>query len=203
MTRHFHPATLIGLCFGPMLLAAGIVLFIAPHQLAFGGATGLSIIVQSVTGLPIFLSTLVLSVLVLLLGWLTFGVRFLLKTLFPTLMTPLWLWLMAPLAGFSGPPIAAAMCGAILAGLGVGVVMVVGGSTAGTDTIALVVQKKWRTIPVERTMKMVDTSIILLGLSMYGIETALMSVVVAVIMAETVKKVIRFASSPFFRYQYQ
>jgi|GEM_PF-6329232 len=114
------------------------------------------------------------------------GRQFLVKTIIPTLLTLFYLWLTAPLHTID-PHIAISIFGgALVVGIGVGWVMAVGGSTADTETIALALHKKFNT-PIPPTMKIIDVCVILCGLFVYGWQTALFSVGVAIAMSETVK----------------
>jgi len=129
-SRYFSLKSIIGMLCGPLLLAVGINLFIAPHNLAFGGVTGLTIIIQSLTGIPLPLPNLVLSIAVMLLGWRMLGFGFFVKTVIPTLATPLWLWLTGGLSCFVPHLAVSVICGPLVMGLGVGLVVGAGGSTA-------------------------------------------------------------------------
>ena len=93
--------TWIYLLLGSFILALGINLFIAPHCLAFGGVTGMTIIIKSLTGIPLFASNLFISIIVILAGWLELGREFMIKSVIPTVILPLFLFLTAPLANFS------------------------------------------------------------------------------------------------------
>jgi uncharacterized membrane-anchored protein YitT (DUF2179 family) len=187
---YFTPKNIIGLVCGPLLLAVGINLFVAPHHLAFGGVTGLTIIIQSLTGIPLSISNLALSVLVMLIGWRCLGFEFFIKTIIPTLATPLWLWLTGGLSAIIPHIAVSIICGALTMGVGVGLVMSVGGSTAGTDTVALALHKKFKT-PIPPMMKIIDISVILCGFYVYGWQTALFSVGVAIAMSEAVKRTMK------------
>jgi len=184
--------TLAGLVGGSFLLASGVNLFISPHNLAFGGVTGVTIVIQSLTGIPLAVSNLALSVLVTLVGWRVLGRNFLVNTLIPTFATSFFLWLTDGLTAYSPHTLISIPLGAITMGLGIGIVMAVGGSTAGTDTVALALNKKFNTSGT-LMMKIIDTAVILLGFYIYGLQTSLCSVVVAVVMAETVKRVLKIA----------
>jgi len=192
--------TFVILLLGALILAIGINLFIAPHNLAFGGVTGTTIIIQSLTGLPIFASNLFLSVAVILVGCCVLGRQFMVKTIIPTLIIPFFLFLTAPLSRFAPSMPISAVCGAITVGIGIGLTMLAGGSTAGPDTIGLVLKKCFN-IPITLTMLIIDISVILCGFRVYGVWTAAWSVGVAVLMNITVKSVRDFVSEKVvFRY---
>jgi len=195
-----NPISFVILLSGSLILAIGVNLFIAPHNLAFGGVTGTTIIIQSLTGCPIFVSNLILSVAVILLGCFVLGRQFMIKTIILTLILPFFLFLTAPLSRFTPSLPISAIGGAITLGIGIGLTMLAGGSTAGPDTIGLVLKKCFN-IPITLTMLIIDISVILCGFRVYGIWTAVWSVGVAVIMNITVKVIRDFVSEKkVFRY---
>lgn len=188
------------LLFGSLILALGINIFIAPHNLAFGGVTGLTIIILSLTGFPLFLSNLFLSAIVILIGWFELGRKFMIKTIIPTVILPLFLFLTTPLSKFTINMPMAAILGAIIIGVGISFTIYAGGSTAGPDTIGLILKKRFN-IPITITMLFIDISVIACGYRIYGIETAAWSIGVAVIMNITVKLVSDILSKEtVFRY---
>ena len=184
--KHFSFKNITGMVCGPLLLALGLNVFIAPHNIAFGGVTGLTIIIQNLTGIPLAVTNLALSVLVMFVGWLVVGRQFLVKTIIPTLLIPLWLWLTSWLIVPALHIALSIIGGALLMGLGVGVVMAVGGSTAGPDAIAMALHKKFKA-PIPLVMIVIDTVIILCGLYIFGWQTALFSACVTVILSLTVR----------------
>lgn len=195
-----NPKDVVNLLLGSLILSIGINLFIAPHSLAFGGVTGLTIIIQSLTGLPLSISNLVLSAIVILLGWFELGHGFMVKTIIPTLVLPLFLFLTAPLSIFTTNLPVSAIMGAITVGVGISLTMVAGGSTAGPDTIGLILKKRFH-IPVTMTMLFIDILVITCGYSVYGIKTAIWSIGVAALMNITVKFVRDILSKEIiFRY---
>ncbi len=177
---------LISLLSGSLILAIGINLFIAPHNLAFGGVTGMTIIIQSLIGLPISISNLLLSAVVILIGWLELGHEFMLKTIIPTAILPLFLFLTASLSQLTTSLEISAIIGAVTVGIGVSLTMHAGGSTAGPDTIGLVLKKRFH-IPITVTMLVIDITIISCGYRVYGLTTAVWSIGVAILMNITVK----------------
>lgn len=171
---------------GSVILAVGINLFIAPNNLAFGGVTGLTILIQGLTGIPIFMSNFILSFTVILLGWCELGREFMIKTIIPTLVLPFCLYLTAPLGKYTISLPVSAILGAVTVGVGVSLTIFAGGSTAGPDTIGIVVKKRLN-IPITLTMLLIDILVIICGFSIYGVKVATWSVGVAVLMNITVK----------------
>lgn len=186
ITNKSNQKALLSLLFGSLILAIGINLFIAPHNLAFGGVTGMTIIIQSLTGLPIFITNFVLSAAVILIGWFGLGHEFMVKTIIPTVVLPLFLFLTTPLSKLTTGLETSAIMGAVTVGIGVSITMHAGGSTAGPDTIGLVLKKHFR-IPITVTMLVIDISVISCGYRVYGLDTAAWSIGVAILMNITVK----------------
>ena len=174
------------LLFGTIILATGINLFIAPHDLAFGGVTGMTIIIQSLTGLPIYVSNVLLSAVIIMMGWFELGREFMIKTLIPTTFLPLFLFLTTPLSRFAIDLPLSAIMGAVTVGFGISLTMLAGGSTAGPDTIGLILKKRLG-IPITLTMLIIDILVIACGYHVYGIITAVWSIGVAILMNVTVK----------------
>lgn len=195
--------TWIDLLLGSFILAVGINLFIAPHSLAFGGVTGITIIIQSLTGIPLFASNLFISIAVILVGWSELGREFMVKTVIPTAILPLFLLFTTPLSEFSLNLPLSAVLGAITVGTGISLTIYAGGSTAGPDTIGLILKKRFR-VPVTLTMMVIDILVIMCGYHIYGINTAAWSIGVAIIMNITVKFMRNILSKKIvFRYWYE
>lgn len=190
----------IHLLLGSFILAIGINLFIAPHNLAFGGVTGITIIIQSLSGIPLFASNLFISIAVILVGWAELGREFMVKTVIPTAILPLFLFLTTPLSRFSLNLPLAAVLGAITVGIGISLTIYAGGSTAGPDTIGLILKKRFH-VPVTLTMMVIDIMVIICGYQIYGINTAAWSIGVAIMMNITIKLMRNILSKKIvFRY---
>ena len=174
---------------GSFMMATGIDLFISPHNLAFGGVTGISIILQSVFNVPLYCSSFVLSVTITLIGWKELGLSFMSKTLLPTTLLPVLIFAFGPLKLYSVGLLESVIAGGIIIGIGIGLIIVGGGSTAGPDTIGLILNRKFR-VPIALTMLIIDAIVIMCGFQIYGLTTAMLSVCVSAIMNLTVKKVV-------------
>ncbi len=193
----------IELLLGSFILAVGINLFIAPHSLAFGGVTGITIIIQSLTGIPLFASNLLISMSVILVGWSVLGREFMVKTVIPTAVLPLLLLFTAPLSQFALNLPLSAVLGAVTVGSGISLTIHAGGSTAGPDTIGLILKKRFQ-VPVTLTMLVIDILVIMCGCRIYGIYTAAWSIGVAIVMNITVKFMRNILSKKLvFRYWYE
>ncbi len=134
------------LALGNLLLAAGVMEFVSPCGIILGGATGLALAITHWA--PLQLSTVVLALNVLLFaaGAFVLGKKFALATMAGTLLYPLFLALFEsfPLtvAQMARDPLLSAVFGGVLMGCGVGLIIRSGGSTGGTDILALIINKR-------------------------------------------------------------
>ena len=154
--------TALALLAGNALYSLTVVLFLMPSGLITGGATGIALAANRLTGAPVSGVLLAVNVAMLLAGWALLGRRFALSTLASTFLSPLTLAVWERL--FAGYVLTddLFLC-TIFAGLGIGgalgIVIRVGGSTGGMDIPPLVLQKYFR-IPVAASMTVFDLLIL-------------------------------------------
>ncbi|MBQ7812404.1 MAG: YitT family protein [Bacteroidales bacterium] len=121
--------------------------FLIPNGLASGGLTGLCTIVQYGTGIPVGWTYPVLNVLLLLLGFFVLGKSFGVKTIYVIGLTSVLFEVlpMFPMLEVTDIPdkLLVALVGAALESVGIGMIMLRGGSTGGTDIIAMIINKYW------------------------------------------------------------
>ena len=84
---------------GNAMYALTVVLFLMPSGLITGGATGIALAFNKVTGLPVSGVLFVINVAMLLLGWWVLGRRFALNTMASTVLSPFFMALWERLLG--------------------------------------------------------------------------------------------------------
>jgi len=170
---------------GALFVAIAINLFLGPFQLAFGGVTGISIIVEELFNIPLNLTYYILSIVLLLLGRFKKGKDFFFKTLFASTVIS---FIFIPCTNFLQEftaninIIVAAFTGAVFLGGGVGIILRFKGSSAGPDLIAAMLNKF---IPEQITMLAIDGVIFTCGLIVFGF-TNFYSLIVLVVTPFTV-----------------
>jgi uncharacterized membrane-anchored protein YitT (DUF2179 family) len=156
---------------GVTLYALGWAVFLGPNNMIGGGVTGFSAILEYAFALPIPVTYFILNIVLLLVGTKILGTGFGFKTIYAIIMTSLMLAVtkeMIP-SGFidtfagSESKIVCTILGGIMAGVGIGMSMSQGGSTGGTDIIALV-WCKFRPASPGRVILIIDIIIILSSL---------------------------------------
>ena len=135
---------------GSIIFCMAWTSFIIPNGLASGGLTGFCTILQYGTGLPVGISYPVLNFLLLLLGFLVLGKGFGFKTIYVIILTSVLfdaLPMFPQLEVLMDEKLLVALVGAAMESVGIGLVLLRGGSTGGTDIIAMIINKFWPISP--------------------------------------------------------
>lgn len=156
---------------GVVAYALGWTIFLLPNNLIGGGVSGFSSIVYYATGLQMGVTYFVLNVILLLIGTKILGTGFGGKTIYAIFMTSIMLAIMPKLIpadfihefSLSNGKLICTILGGVIAGCGIGLSMSAGGSTGGTDIIALVWCKFHPASP-GRVILIIDVGIILSSL---------------------------------------
>ncbi|MDR1756789.1 MAG: YitT family protein [Culturomica sp.] len=131
--------------FGVAIYTFAISAFLVPHKIVGGGATGVATIVYYLTGehIPIAVGFLVINVVLLGIGLKILGPKFGIKTIFGIAMCTLLLGFWQPFFPVSlvSDMFMSTIIAGILCGVGIAIAITAGGSTGGTDIVALLVNK--------------------------------------------------------------
>ena len=166
----------------------GWTAFLIPNHLMGGGVSGIATLIFWATGLSTGISIFVINTILLLIALKIIGPSFGIKTAYSIVMASVFMSLQQHfitdpmLAGtmdlFVKDSFLAAIIGGALAGASIGVAFTQGGSTGGTDIIAMIVNK-YRNISQGRVILFCD--IIIIGCSYFvfhSIESIIYSFVV-------------------------
>ena len=152
---------------GVVSYALGWTIFLLPNNLIGGGVSGFASILFYATGLPMGVTYFILNIILLLVGTKILGTGFGGKTIYAIIMTSVMLAVMPKLIpldfihefSLSNGKLICTFLGGIIAGVGIGLTMSQGGSTGGTDIIALVWCKYHPSSP-GRVILIIDIGII-------------------------------------------
>lgn len=156
---------------GVISYALGWAIFLLPNNLIGGGVSGFASILFYATGIPMGVTYLVLNIVLLLVGTKILGTGFGGKTIYAIIMTSIMLALMPKIFpadfihefAFSNGKLICTILGGVIAGLGIGLSISQGGSTGGTDIVALLWCKYYPASP-GRVILILDVAIILSSL---------------------------------------
>ncbi len=164
---------------GAVVQAASMDLFLVPGKVASGGVSGLSIVLNHLTGLPIGMMVLVMNVPLFLLGWRHLGGRrFFVRTIFTVVLYSVLvdLGLLAIRTGPTQNSMLNALYGGVVGGIGMGITFLGQGTAGGTDILARVLARL-RGIPLSQSYLFTDTLVILLAGVVFGWEQALYAMI--------------------------
>lgn len=157
--RRFQDYFFISL--GTMIYAFGFSAFILPHDVVIGGVAGVSTLLFFTLKVPIAVASYGLNLILLAIAYKVVGKNFVMGTIFGTTMISVNLGWCIPLCGdiFHLDPFMSCVIGGVMAGVGIGMCFIHGGSTGGTDIIAAMVSKH-SNVSIGRMMIYVDMCII-------------------------------------------
>ena len=132
---------------GSLIFVMAWTSFLIPNGLASGGLTGLCTIIQYGTGIPVGFTYPTINILLLVLGFFSLGKGFGFKTIYVLAVTSVLFEVlpMFPVLEVTNFPdmLLVAIVGATMESVGIGLIMLRGGSTGGTDIIAMIINKYW------------------------------------------------------------
>lgn len=157
--------------FGLLAYSLGWTIFLLPNNLVGGGVSGFSAILFYATGIPMGYTYFVLNVILLLIALKILGTGFGGKTVYAIVMTSVCLNIFPNIVphefieefAVSNGKFICAVLGGIIAGVGIGISISQGGSTGGTDIIALI-WCKFKNASPGRVILIIDVVIILTSL---------------------------------------
>jgi uncharacterized membrane-anchored protein YitT (DUF2179 family) len=152
---------MIVLCTIPYGIAVNWIL--VPHEVVGGGLTGLCEIIYFATDtyIPIWLSTFVFNLALLIAAFFTVGWRYCLRTLWGVFWFTLWMKILPiPDEPVITDPFMAVILGGLFMGSFLGIVFLNNGSTGGVDIVAMIVNK-FKHLPMGRVLMACDIVVIL------------------------------------------
>lgn len=161
---------------GCFMLATAFVLFITPYRIVPGGVYGMGIILHSIfPNIQVGTFGLMLDIPLLLIAFRIFGNKFGSKTVVAAILTPLMMNTLTWLVGedptlmlngsmnLTNDVLLSCIFGGVIAGTGLGLILRTHATSGGTDIIAMIVHK-YTKLPFARSMLIVDSCVVLLGL---------------------------------------
>src|SRR5512143_781911 len=179
---------------GGVVQAIGLRLFLVPANLASGGVSGISQLVNHYTNWPIGLMVLTGNIPLFLLGWRFLGgPRFALRTALAVLVYSVVTDLLPqlpffPAHGITDDIFLNSLYGAVVSGVGYGLVYRARATSGGSDILARILNH-YRSVPMTQSYLLVDSLVILAAGFVFGWKQALYAIItlyVSGMIAETV-----------------
>ncbi|MCU6742247.1 YitT family protein [Dorea amylophila] len=195
--KHLNLKNLCMILLGNTIYALAIVMFILPNNMITGGTTGLGIAIHHYFGLPIHSFVLLFNTLMFLLGAAVLGMKFALTTLVSTFYYPVILGVleqMPALQNVTDDKMLSTICGGLMIGMGIGVVIRCGASTGGMDIPPLVLNKKFG-LPVSVMLYAFDFVILISQMLFTNKEEIVYGILLVLIYTVILDKVLLMGST--------
>ena len=144
-----------------VIYAVAISLFLDPNNIAPGGVTGISILVNRFTKIPTGTVNMMINIPIVLLGFWRFGWRFICSTMYVLALITIFINSLAVYGAVTDDLLIAAVLGGALIGVALALVFKAGATTGGIDIIVTVVRTKRRHIKTNILFLAFDSMVIL------------------------------------------
>ncbi len=179
---------------GSVIEAIALRLFLVPANLASGGVSGIAQLLNHYTGWPIGVMVLLGNLPLFAIGWRYLGGRrFALRTAFSIIVYSLVVDLiprlhLIPANGITDDIFLNSLYGAVVAGVGYGLVYRARSTSGGSDILARILNH-YRSVSMTQSYLMVDSAVILAAGFVFGWKQALYAIItlyVSGIVSETI-----------------
>lgn len=174
--------------------AAGISLFLDPNNLAPGGVTGISVILNRLLHISTGTLYFLINLPIMLVGLRRFGVRMMAKTAFAIVCTSFFTDVLGTFAALTTDPLLAAAAGSVLVSAGIGYIFRAGATTGGVDIIVKMIKQAKPHLKTGSLFRMMDFGVVFLsGFVFQDIDTVLYALL-AVLISGTVLDYVLYGS---------
>ncbi len=136
--------------FGTLLYCLAWTSFLIPNGTSSGGGTGLCTIIYFATGLPVAYSFFALNAILLILAFISLGKSFGFKTIYVIILSSVLLEFLPDyeqLVVHFDNRLLISVVGGLVEAVGIGIILLRGGSSGGTDIAAMIINKYWPVSP--------------------------------------------------------
>ncbi|MCY7568969.1 YitT family protein [Bacillus safensis] len=169
---------------GSAIVAIGFNTLLLPNQIAAGGVSGISTIMQSF-GFEAAYVQWGLNIPLFIAGFYLLGGTFGVKTLVGSIFLPFMVFVTRHIAPVTHEALLAAIFGGVVIGIGIGLVFLGNGSTGGTALAAKIINK-YTGLTLGTCLAMMDGLIVLAAMTVFGIEEGLYAVIGVFISSKTI-----------------
>lgn len=175
---------------GAVIMAYGLEGVLIPNDIIDGGVVGVSMILTHLTGLKLGIFLFLLNLPFFFLGYKQIGKTFAISMLYGILILSVATVMMHHVTPFVDDTLLAVVFGGVTLGLGVGLVMRNGGVLDGSETLAILIEKR---VPftVGEIIMFINAIIFIGAAFVFGVENALYSMLTYYIASKTIDIVVK------------
>ena len=146
---------------GSVIYAAGFRFFYYPNDIIAGGVTGIAMIINYLTEIPVGVINIVINIPLFILAWRAFGLKFIVGSFVATMLSSVLMDVFALIPiSVTDNLLLAAIYGGVIYGLGLGLIYRAGDTTGGIDIVAKFVRRKYPYINFGTIILILDVIII-------------------------------------------
>lgn len=165
---------------GTLVIAAAVFFFLAPSDLAVGSASGLAVVLSRFLPLPLSAITFGLNALFLILGFILVGGEFGAKTVYTSLLMPLFLGIFERIfpnfTSLTGEAFLDMLCYCFVVSIGLALLFIRNASSGGLDIAAKILNKYFR-MDLGKAMSAAGIAVALLSALCYDAKTVIISLI--------------------------
>lgn len=174
----FSKKDFVDICYillGMFIFSIAVNLFIVNARLLSGGLTGVSLILQYLCGLPVWLTTLILNIPLILLSIFKLDLKFTIYSIIGIVSNALFI---ALTAGFTqtihlDDPLTLGLLGGVFKGVGLAISMLHNGSGGGLDILVIYLRRRNGKRNIGTYSFVLNIVTVLLGMVFFGINSGL------------------------------
>ncbi|AIG25262.1 YitT family protein [Brevibacillus sp. 7WMA2] len=160
---------------GAIMMAVSLELFLVPNKVIDGGIAGISIMMSSITNLPLGLFLFFFNLPFLIVGFKQIGKTFAISTLYGIAIMSLTTSMLHHVPAFTNEKMLAVLFGGVILGVGVGLVIRFGGTLDGTEIVAILLSRKTR-VPVGQLIMFINFFIFIMAGFVFEWDSAMYSI---------------------------
>ncbi len=153
---------------GAAMVGFAISVFFSPNKIVSGGVSGIAVILFHSLNIPLGISYAVINAALLLLALIFLGKGFALNTVLGAALVSVFVQVFSYFPPLTSDVWLAAFFGSVLYGFGIGLNLIEGASTGGTDIVARLFQRAFKTAKVGTVLLIVDSAVILTSFIVFG-----------------------------------
>ena len=161
------------------IIAAAVFFFLVPSHTSVSSISGLGIVLSNFIPLPLSAITMILNVLLLIIGFLTCGKEFGAKTVYTSILLPLFIGLFELVfpnfSSMTGSQELDALCYILVVSIGLSILFNRNASSGGLDIVAKILNK-YLHVELGRAMSLAGMCVALSAAFVYDKKTVVLSV---------------------------
>ncbi|MBQ9761975.1 MAG: YitT family protein [Oscillospiraceae bacterium] len=148
---------IISTLLGAAIFALGFDLFLIPNEMNTGGVSGLSMVIRQLLGFgSVGAIQIAINVPLFIIGGIKIGGKFFWGSLLGMASSSVFIDGFSAIPAPQTEPLLGALYGAVLCGIGIGMVFASGTSTGGSDILVRLLKLRYRNVPVGQICLCID-----------------------------------------------